>query len=270
MNKFRIIFLKELIDSARDTRSWTTGLFWALFGPLMMGGMLIMIGSSVRKDIEKPLSLPVQNPGNAPNLVRFLEQHDVIVEPAPADPEAAVKRGDVNVVLVIPDDYAEEFSSSNPPPCSWWWIAPGRPRRLTSARIQTLLERYGQYMGRLRLIARGVSPEVIQAVAVEKVDMATPQSRATILVSVPTLLHYFCDLQWRRADRHRYDRRGARTAVTRTPVDQPGSPPDLCDGQTVSARLSLLHWQPCDYADRVWYRVQCSASRGVPWNTASS
>ena len=112
MNKFRIIFLKELIDSARDTRSWSTGLFWALFGPLMMGGMLIMIGSSVRKDIEKPLSLPVQNPGNAPNLVRFLEQHDLIVKPAPADPEAAVKGGDVTVVLVIPDDYAEEFSSS--------------------------------------------------------------------------------------------------------------------------------------------------------------
>jgi sodium transport system permease protein len=188
MNKVRIIFLKELIDSARDTRSWTTGLFWALFGPLMMGGMLMLIGSSVRKDIEKPLSLPVQNPGNAPNLVWFLEQHDVVVEPAPMDPEAAVKGGDVSVVLVIPNDYAEEFSSSKSATLQLVVDSSRQAAQVDVARIQSLLEQYGQYMGRLRLIARGVSPEVIQAVAIEEVDMATPQSRATILVS---FLPYF-------------------------------------------------------------------------------
>ena len=45
MKKIWIIFQKEVLDSLRDYRSWSTGLFWALFGPLMMGGMLIMIGS---------------------------------------------------------------------------------------------------------------------------------------------------------------------------------------------------------------------------------
>src|SRR5687767_10948113 len=111
MNKIWIIFEKEVVDSLRDYRSWATGLFWALFGPLLMGGMLIMIGASVREDIEKPLNLPVQNPENAPSLIQFLEQHDVIVEPAPADPEAAVKAGDLNVVVVIPEEYGEDFSS---------------------------------------------------------------------------------------------------------------------------------------------------------------
>jgi sodium transport system permease protein len=43
-------------------------------------------------------------------------------------------------------------------------------------------------MGRLRLITRGISPEVIEAVMIEEVDVATPQSRATILVS---FLPYF-------------------------------------------------------------------------------
>src|SRR4030095_7352017 len=80
--------------------------------PLLIGGMLMLIGSSVREDIEKPVNLPVQNPDNAPNLIRFLERNDVIVEEAPTNPEAAVSRGDVNLVLVIPEEYAEEFSSS--------------------------------------------------------------------------------------------------------------------------------------------------------------
>ena len=41
MNKVWVIFAKELIDSLRDYRSWATGLFWAVFGPLMMGGMMV-------------------------------------------------------------------------------------------------------------------------------------------------------------------------------------------------------------------------------------
>jgi len=104
VNKSWIITKKEILDNVRDYRSWMTGLFWALFGPIMMGGMLMLIGSSVREDIEQPLHLPVQGQENAPNLIRFLEQHDVIVEPAPADPESAIKQGDLNVVLIIPPE----------------------------------------------------------------------------------------------------------------------------------------------------------------------
>lgn len=188
MNKIWIVFEKEVVDSLRDYRSWATGLFWALFGPLMMGGLLIMIGSSVREDIEKPLNLPVQNPQNAPNLIRFLGQHDVIVEPAPEDPEAAVKQGDVNVVLVIPEEYGDDFSSGKSATVQLVLDSSRQSAGADVSRIQNLLEGYSTYLGRLRLVVRGVSPEVIQAVTIEEVDVATPQSRATVLIS---FLPYF-------------------------------------------------------------------------------
>ncbi|RPJ24802.1 MAG: ABC transporter permease [Chloroflexi bacterium] len=188
MNKIWIIFRKEVMDSLRDYRSWSTGLFWALFGPIMMGAMLIMIGSSVREDIEKPLRLPVQHPENAPNLIRFLEQHDVIIEPAPSDPETAVKQGDLNVVLVIPTEYGEDFSSGKTAMVQLILDSTRQPARVDIVRIQNLLENYGSYLGTLRLVVRGVSPEIIQAVAIEEVDVATPQSQATLLIS---FLPYF-------------------------------------------------------------------------------
>ena len=188
MNKIRIIFVKEVLDSLRDYRSWSTGLFWAVFGPLMMGGMLALIGSSVRKDIEKPLSLPVQNPENAPSLIQFLEQHDVVIEPAPADPESAVKGGDVNVVLVIPEEYAEDFSSSKSAAVQLVMDSSRQSAQADLNRIQNLLGGYSDHLSRLRLIVRGVSPEVIQAVDIEEVDVATPQSRATFFIS---FLPYF-------------------------------------------------------------------------------
>ena len=148
MKKLRIIFVKEVLDSARDTRSWSTGLFWALFGPLMMGGMLLLIGSSVREDIEKPLRLPVQNPGNAPSLIQFLEQNDVVVLPAPVDPEAAVREGEVSVVLVIPPDYAGDFSSSRSAAVKLVMDSSRQTAQVDVRRIQTLLELYSSYMGR--------------------------------------------------------------------------------------------------------------------------
>ncbi len=188
MNKIWIVFQKEVIDSLRDYRSWMTGLFWALFGPILMGGMLMLIGSSVREDIEQPLHLPVQHPENAPNLIRFLEQHDVIIEASPADPEAAVRQGDLNVVLVIPPEYGEDFSSGKTATVQLILDSTRQPAQADIGRIENLLEGYGRYLGTLRLVVRGVSPEIIRAVTIEEVDVATPQSQATLLIS---FLPYF-------------------------------------------------------------------------------
>lgn len=188
MRKISIIFQKEVIDSLRDYRSWATGLFWAVFGPLLMGGMLLLIGSNARQDIEQPLSLPVQNADNAPSLIHFLEQHDVIVEPAPPDPRAAVKSADINVVLVIPAEYAEDFSSGKTATIQLVVDNSRQSAQVDVSRIRNLLDGYSNYLGSLRLVVRGVSPEVIQPVTIEEVDVSTPQSRATLLIS---FLPYF-------------------------------------------------------------------------------
>jgi sodium transport system permease protein len=183
MSKVWVITRKEVLDNLRDYRSWMTGLFWALFGPIMMGGMLMLIGSSVRDDIEQPLHLSVQGQENAPNLIRFLQQHDVIVESAPADSEAAVKQGDLNVVLIIPPEYGEDFSIGRTATVRLVLDSTRQSARVDIGRIRSLLEGYSTYLGTLRLVVRGVSPQLIEVVAIEEVDVATPQSQATFLIS---------------------------------------------------------------------------------------
>ena len=188
MRAIWIILRKEVVDALRDRRSWATGVFWALFGPVMMGGMLIMIASTVRDDIEKPLHLPVQFAERAPNLIRFLEQYDVIIDDAPADPIAAVKQGDINLVLVIPPEYGEDFSSGKSASVQLILDNTRQPARVDIARIQRLLEGYSNQLGIMRLIVRGVSPELIEPVVIEEIDVATPQSQATALIG---FLPYF-------------------------------------------------------------------------------
>src|SRR5512147_1314918 len=105
MKKILVIVQKEMLDNLRDYRSWMTGFFWALFGPLLLGGMIMLLGNTIREKVEESLVLPVAGAENAPSLIAFLEQHDVSIEPAPLDPEAAVIAGDINVALIIPPDY---------------------------------------------------------------------------------------------------------------------------------------------------------------------
>jgi len=188
MKKILVIFQKEMLDNLRDYRSWVTGVFWALFGPLLLGGMIMLLGNSIRENVDEALVLPVLGSENAPNLIAFLEQQDVVFEPAPADPEAAVLAGDINVALVISPDYGEDFSAGETAKVQLIFDSTRQSAMVDINRAQNLLEGYSRYIGLLRLSLRGVSPEVMRVVQVEEVDTATPQSQALIFLS---MLPYF-------------------------------------------------------------------------------
>jgi len=188
MKKIFVIFQKELIDNLRDRRSWTTGIFWALFGPMLLGGMIMLLGNTIRENVEEALVLPVAGAENAPNLIKFLEQQNVIVVTAPNDPEAAVIAGDINVAVIIPEEYGEDFSAGETANIQLVFDSTRQSAMPDIARAENLLEGYSNYIGLLRLSMRGVSPEVIRVLQIEEVDTATPQSQALIFLS---MLPYF-------------------------------------------------------------------------------
>jgi sodium transport system permease protein len=188
IRKILIIFQKELLDNLRDYRSWITGLFWALFGPLILGGMMMLLGNTFRENVEAPLVLPVSGAENAPSLIAFLKQQDIIIEPAPVDPAAAVSAGDINVALIIPADYSEEFSTGETATLQLVLDSTRQSAAPDIARARDAIETYSNYIGLLRLSLRGISPEVMRVVQIEETDTATPQSQALIFIS---MLPYF-------------------------------------------------------------------------------
>lgn len=188
MKTILVIFQKELLDSLRDHRSWMTGFFWALFGPLLLGGMIMLLGNTFRERVEQPLVLPVAGAEYAPNLMAYLEQQDILIEPAPADPEAAVIAGDINVALIIPAEYSEDFSSGKTASVRLILDSTRQSASPDINRARAALENYSDYIGLLRLSLRGVSPEVMRVVQIEETDTSTPQSQALIFLS---MLPYF-------------------------------------------------------------------------------
>jgi sodium transport system permease protein len=148
----------------------------------------MLLGNTIREKVAESLRIPVSGAENAPSLIAFLKQQDVIIEPAPNDPRAAVLAGDVNVVLVIPKDYGQDFSTGKVATLQLIYDSSRQSAMVDIQRIQNLVSGYGEYIGALRLSLRGISPDVTRVLTIEQIDTATPQSQALVFIS---MLPYF-------------------------------------------------------------------------------
>jgi sodium transport system permease protein len=184
----RVVFAKEVVDNLRDRRTLAAALLYPFLGPGLILLMVLAIGE-LSKEAERPLKVPVAGKENAPNLVAFLAQNRAEIEDAPEDPEAAVRSGEKDLVLVIPPGFGEEFRNGSPATVRLV-VDPSRNDTLAAIqRADTLVRAYGEQMGRLRLQARGVDSGIVDAIAIETIDVSTPQSQgARMLAMAPYLV----------------------------------------------------------------------------------
>ena len=189
LERISIIFSKETKDNLRDRRSVFSALMSALIGPVLLVVMIVIMGRTFRGDsLEKPLELPVQGAENAPSLMNFLEQNNVHILPAPENPRQDVRNGLLDVVLIIPPEYGEAFSAGEPARVELVMDSSRQSSMPAIERARLLLDTYNTQIGYLRLMARGISPAVLQPLSVARVDVATPQSQMGILLN---MLPYF-------------------------------------------------------------------------------
>ena len=183
-----IILQKESLDNLRDRRSLGSSMIWVLFNPLFFIIFLGVVNSVFSDQVARVLYLPVVGENHAPNLIGFLEQHNVVLENAPSDPEAAVKSGQVDLVLLIPEDYAQNFDQGQSAPVQMIVDRSNQGASVAIRRLETLLTAYSQQVGTLRLLARGVDPQLLRPLDIKDIDVSTEQSRSASLLSVLPLV----------------------------------------------------------------------------------
>jgi sodium transport system permease protein len=185
-----VISRKEALDNLRDRRSVFNALLSVLLNPVLYIVLFGFMNRAFAEQVEQTLQLPVAGAANAPNLVAFLDMHNVDILPPPADPHTAVQNGSADVVLIIPDEYAAAFSRGEPAPVELLRDESNQGTSVAAQRVEGLLENYSSRIGALRLLARGVSPAVMIAVPVMAVDVS-PSARGvsgTVLNLLPIIM----------------------------------------------------------------------------------
>ena len=191
---FMTVLRKELRDFARDRRTFLMALLLGpLVYPLLMLGMGKLIEARMSTQLEKPLEIPIIGAQHAPNLVAWLATQDIRAKPAPKDLIAAIRNQDEDVALVIAPNFGEEWRASRPAKVEIVADTTRTNADVPIERLRSALIVYSGQVGALRLVARGVNPQLTQSVALTQRDVATPEAKQGRVMSIilPLILVLF-------------------------------------------------------------------------------
>ena len=187
MNAVLAVLRKELIDGLRDRRSMMSAIIFPMIGPLLISFMFNTVTERQRE--SQDVEIPIVGAERAPGLVDWIERRGYTVVEGPLDPEAAVREGTVDFVLIVPEDFADDLAQARTAEIELVRDGTKKDVGASIGRARNLVESYSRTMGRLRLIARGISPQLGQPISVETVDIASERQRAAhFMVFIPMYL----------------------------------------------------------------------------------
>jgi len=184
------IFKKEAIDNLRDKRTLLSSFSLSVISPILFVCLMIFIlDQALGKSDSKPEAHLIGR-DNAPALVDWLEaQGTMFTTTELTDPRQAVIDGEVDLVLVIPDTYAESFNSG----AGHVQLVHDSSKFGSTTRhytqLNAMLRGYSGLIGRMRLQVRGIDTSIVDPISVQTLDTASPAARAlSVLASFPYLL----------------------------------------------------------------------------------
>ena len=176
-----VVYRKEMRDALRDRRT-AIMVFVAsiLTGPLT----LVLMAQFLTGLEEKSSILKVRIVGqqHAPALVNFLQRNDVEIEAAPGDYEKKIREGRLDAVIVVPEDFDERFVAGDKAKVEIVYDDSRAESSPAIRQAERLLRAFNRESGTLRLVARGVSPDLVEPVKVEHVNTATPRQKGAFML----------------------------------------------------------------------------------------
>jgi sodium transport system permease protein len=195
MSTLLTVFRKEVLDNFRDRRTMLTAvLMGPLFGPLLFGFVINMSIERSMSDAEQSLDVPVIGAERAPNLMAYLNSANLNVVDAPADRDAAIdaiKAGTHSVVVIVPEGIAENLLDGVPVRIELVSDQANSGGDRDARRVRNALRAYNQQLAGLRLVARGISPTVLQPFIVDDIDVSTPSGRSGMLLGMMSYFFIF-------------------------------------------------------------------------------
>jgi sodium transport system permease protein len=184
MNSAWIVVLKELVDALRDRRTWII----VLVSSVVAGPAALLLVSNFVSGVEERAArreVVVDGVEHAPTLVNFLQRAGATVQAAPADYASQLRSGRLqNAVIRPPADFEQQlFRGETVHVDVLFDDSHDKAQPIVRASIR-LLNAFNRELGVQRLIARGVSPQLLAALEVEEQNLATAAARGAQLLFV--------------------------------------------------------------------------------------
>ncbi len=101
---------------------------------------------------------------------------------APADYDAQIRQGDLDVVLIIDDHFAVDVAEGKPGTVRLVFDRSRDRARASIDQAESLLRAYNRLWGEQRLMLRGLTSSVANPLRVETADLATPQQSGALVL----------------------------------------------------------------------------------------
>lgn len=178
----KIVFKKEFADALRDRRTLGTIIITALLmGPLSLLLLANFVSGFEQKGQDRQIY--VDGIEHAPEFANFLARNDIRVIVPPVGYEADIRSGKLQeAVVAFPDDFSARFAEGQPIDARIILDESRSDAQPSARRAEALLHAFSRETTLLRLIDRGVSPDLVRAINIEHVNTATPKQQGAFLL----------------------------------------------------------------------------------------
>lgn len=174
-----IVLQKEIIDALRDRKALMTVLISPIMTlVLMYAGVHFVV---ILQEDSQEVSLAVQGQDNARPLMDWLNEQGITTKQAPENPIEAVRNHDLELLLIIGDDFPEQVSNLKVAEIELVYDQSRKDIAGKVVNIKIALQRWSSSIGALRLVARGVSPQVMSPLQVKDTDVSEQRGGAAFL-----------------------------------------------------------------------------------------
>jgi sodium transport system permease protein len=182
MRAWWTVLTKELVDGLRDRRTILTMVFSGIvIGPLALLLMANYIGSLEEKSEAK--TMLIDGIDRAPALANFLARSGITAKAPPDDYRDRIAHGTLQeAVVAIPKDFTERFERGETVDVELVFDDSRTGSQPSIRFADNALRSFSSETGTVRAIARGLSPQLLRPVAVQRVNIATPKQQAAFLL----------------------------------------------------------------------------------------
>lgn len=178
---------KELKDGLRDRRSVFTLFFIPIFFLALMCVMVLFMISIEAKSAS--LVLPVKGSEHAVPLMDWLREEGVKIKPVEGNVVALLKNREEAFVLAIDEDFPQRFQTYDGAKLTVIYDGSRNDIQTSVGRLSYLIQQWSAAIASQRLLVRGVSPQVVQPIYMEEVNVANDQQLASrVFAIIPIML----------------------------------------------------------------------------------